>query len=226
MNSVSQRSGFALVVLVLAALFMTGCVGVAGSTSPQNTGGSSQLGANPTSINFGNVTVGSSSSQIVTLTNLGSASLTISQANVTGAVFSVSGLTLPVTLAVGQSTTLSARFAPAAAGSVTGSISVVSNAPSSPTTISLSGTGVQTIAHSVDLAWDPSTSTITGYNIYRSTQSGGPYTLLNTSPIGGTAYTDDTVQAGQNYFYVVVAVSTGGVESVFSNQVQATIPTP
>lgn len=218
---------FGILVVILAALWASGCVALSGAKpNPPPNPARSQLGASPGSINFGDVPVGAGSSQTVTLTNSGGASLTISTANVTGTGFSMTGMTLPMTLAAGQSTTFSAQFAPTVAGSVTGSIVVTSTASNSPNTVSLTGTGVPAISHSVDLAWDASTSTVTGYNVYRATQSGGPYTLLNTSPLGGTAYTDSTVQAGQNYFYVVTAVDASGVESVFSSEVQATIPTP
>src|SRR5205085_780582 len=60
--------------------------------------GSGTLSANPASVAFGNVQVGSSSSKSETLTNTGGATLTISQASVTGTDFSISGLTLPATL--------------------------------------------------------------------------------------------------------------------------------
>src|SRR5260370_35062886 len=40
--------------------------------------------------------------------------------------------------------------------------------------------------HGVDLSWDPSPSSVIGYNIYRGTRSGGPYPLkLNSSPQPG-----------------------------------------
>jgi fibronectin type 3 domain-containing protein len=92
---------------------------------------------------------------------------------------------------------LSVTFTPASAPTVSGSATVISNATNSPLTISLSGTGVQAVSHSVTLSWDASTSsTVVGYNVYRSTVSGGPYTLLTSSPIAATTYTDMTVQAG------------------------------
>ncbi|MBI3668537.1 MAG: choice-of-anchor D domain-containing protein [Acidobacteria bacterium] len=100
------------------------------------------LSVNPTSVAFGSVNVGGSASQSVALTNTGNASLSITQANVTGAGFSTTGISLPLTLTAGQSSNFSVRFAPAAAGNVTGSISIVSNASGSPATISLSGNGV------------------------------------------------------------------------------------
>src|SRR6516164_2372255 len=57
---------------------------------------SSQLGVSPTSVNFGSIAVGSSAPQTATLTNSGPDTLTVSQANVTGTGFSISGLSLPL----------------------------------------------------------------------------------------------------------------------------------
>ena len=47
-----------------------------------------------------------------TLTNSGGSSLTITQANLSGAGFTMTGLTLPVALAAGQSTTFNVTFTP------------------------------------------------------------------------------------------------------------------
>lgn len=81
-------------------------------------------------------------------------------------------------------------------------------------------------AHSATLNWDASTSAVVGYNVYRATQAGGPYTKLNSSPIGPTSYRDSAVQAGHTYFYAVTAVGGNGVESAVSNEVQAVVPSP
>ena len=81
------------------------------------------------------------------------------------------------------------------------------------------------LPHSVALSWTASTSPgIAGYNAYRSTSSGGPYTELNTSLISSTSYTDQMVQSGHTYYYVTTAVDSQGLESVYSNQAVATIP--
>jgi hypothetical protein len=103
-----------------------------------------QLTANPTSINFGNVNVGSTATQSVAITNTGNANVTISQITPSGSGFSGSGITVPLTLAAGQSANYTAQFAPAVAGSPTGQVSFTSNATNSPTIVSLSGTGVTT----------------------------------------------------------------------------------
>ena len=79
-------------------------------------------------------------------------------------------------------------------------------------------------AHTISLSWDPSTSVVAGYNVYRCSQSGGPYTKLNPHPVTATTYTDRTVQSGQTYFYVVKAVNLENLESAPSEELSAAIP--
>jgi fibronectin type 3 domain-containing protein len=50
--------------------------------------------------------------------------------------------------------------------------------------------------------------------------------LITSSPVTVTSFTDSTVQGGSTYFYVVTAVDGNSVESSFSNEAQAVIPTP
>jgi hypothetical protein len=166
--------------------------------------------------------LGSSSTLPLILTNTGTGSVTISQDSVTGGGFSISGPALPFALSAGQNVGFSLTFAPTAAGTVTGNASVLSNAANSPSNEPLSGTGI----HAVSLSWAASTSTVVGYNVYRAGQSGGPYTMLNSALLSGMTYTDSTVQAGQNYYYVATAVNSADVESQHSNQVQAAVPSP
>ena len=78
--------------------------------------------------------------------------------------------------------------------------------------------------YSVNLSWNPSTSQVVGYNVYRSTQSGGPYTMINPVLDPNTAYTDSTVVDGQTYYYATTAVNSQGEESGYSNLSEAVIP--
>ena len=204
---------------------MAGCAGL-GSQSPPSLAGIAQLSASPGSVNFGSVGVGVTSKQVVIFSNAGSGSLTISQAAVSGVGFTMTGQTFPITLSAGQTSSINVQFAPTVSGSTTGSVSVVSNATNTPTTIALSGTGVQPTAHSAALSWTASTSVVTGYNVYRGTVTGGPYTLLNAPLVILTGYSDNTVLSGQTYFYVVTAVDANNVESAYSNEVSAVIPFP
>lgn len=100
------------------------------------------LGANPTSLSFGSVTVGNKQTLSETVTNTGGSSVTISQVAVSGTGFTLSGITAPVTLTAGQSATFSVAFTPASAGAATGDVTVTSNASNPTLTIPLSGTGV------------------------------------------------------------------------------------
>lgn len=183
------------------------------------------LTVSPVSTNFGNVIVGNNSTLPVLLSNTGSGSVTITQSVLTGAGFSMSGLSLPLTLQTRKNTSFDVTFSPASTGSFTGNISVISNASDSPVNASLSGVGVD--SHSVGLSWSPSNSqNIVGYDIFRSQVPGGPYNQLNSSLIPSTAYTDSTVLAGQTYYYVTTAVNSGNVQSAYSDQAEALIPSP
>ncbi len=80
-------------------------------------------------------------------------------------------------------------------------------------------------AHSVALSWNASTSTVAGYNVYRSIVSGSQYAKVNSSlVVGGLILTDTGVQSGITYYYVTTAVDSSGAESSYSNQVSAPIP--
>jgi hypothetical protein len=79
-------------------------------------------------------------------------------------------------------------------------------------------------SHTVALSWNASTSTVTGYNVYRTTVSGTGYTRINPSLAGALSYTDAAVQNGTTYFYVTTAVDSNGNESAYSNEVPAVIP--
>ncbi len=153
---------------------------------------SAQLSSNPTSINFGDVSVGSASTQAVTLTNTGGASVTITQANVTGAGFSTSGLTLPLTLTPGQNGSFNVRFLPAATGSVTGSVSLVSNAANSPTAISLAGNGTPPPVGTLTI----NPSGLTFGNVIVGSNASQPVTLSNTGNAGLTITQANVTGAG------------------------------
>jgi hypothetical protein len=183
-----------------------------------------QLSASPGSLTFGSLTIGSNATQVVTLTNGGNASVSVSALSVSGTGFSVTGISLPVTLTAAQTATFNVVFTPASAGNSVGSITVVSTATTAPAAIALSGTGAQAATHTAALNWVASTSSVAGYNVYRGTKSGGSYTLVDSSLVTIMNYTDSTVQTGLTYYYVVTAVDASGNESGYSNEAAAIIP--
>jgi hypothetical protein len=78
--------------------------------------------------------------------------------------------------------------------------------------------------HTVKLKWRASSSQVAGYNVYRSTTRAGNYVRINSAPLPGTTFTDNTVESGLTYYYVTRAVDALGRESVNSNEASAVIP--
>lgn len=208
--------------LVIAGglLLLTGCQGVAEGNGTV----AGQLAVSPTGLSFGNVVVGSSAALNGSLTASG-ASVTVSSASLSNSEFALSGISLPATLAAGQSTPFTVTFTPQASGATSASLSFSSNAANSPTVQTMTGTGTAATQHTVDLSWTASADAV-GYNIYRSTTSGSGYSMINSSLDSTTAYTDSTVVSGQTYYYVATAVNSESQESGYSNLAQAVIPSP
>jgi hypothetical protein len=185
-----------------------------------------QLSVSPSTLDFSSVVVGQSKNMTATLSATGS-NVTVSSASASTSEFTLSGVSFPFTINAGQSKAVTATFTPQSSGTASATISFASNASNSPTSESLTGNGTAPPPHNVDLSWAASSSTdVVGYNVYRATVSGGPYTKINTALNATTAFVDNSVQAGQTYYYVTTAVDGTGLESGYSNQVKTIIPTP
>ncbi|MGB8522372.1 MAG: choice-of-anchor D domain-containing protein [Candidatus Acidiferrales bacterium] len=118
-------------------------------------GSISLLSVTPSVVGFGNVSVGSPVTELLRLTNGGSAGVAIKSVSATGSGFSISGLTTPQTLTPGESVNFMAEFNPKVAGSDAGMISIVT--ASSPVSVGLNGVGVssapQLVASSTSLSF-------------------------------------------------------------------------
>lgn len=175
---------------------------------------------------FGNVQVGSTATQTITLNSTGSAPVTISDVTVTGTDVSSSGTTTPLVVNPGQSTNLNVQFAPSKAESISGQVTIRSNATGGTITIPISGTGVEP-SYLVELTWtapaDPS-DPIVGYNVYRAVSGGTAYLILNSAVNETTTYSDSTVKSGESYVYYVTSVDADGNQSSPSNTWSTSIP--
>lgn len=163
-----------------------------------------QASLSPTSLAFGSVTVGSSSSaQTVTLTNSGSAALSITAISA-ASPFSATHA-CGSSLAAGASCAVSVVFTPSASGAASGSLSVSSNASGSPHSASLGGTGV--LASTGNLQWadasaldfgsatvgdDAPTRTLTLAN------NGSGTATLGSLSIGGSHAADFRIDGGSS----------------------------
>jgi hypothetical protein len=183
------------------------------------------ISVSPGSLSFGSVNDGSSTAQGFTVTNTGNSNIAISGVTAAGAGYSISSGGGAVKLSPNQSTSVGVQFAPSVAGSASGNATILSNATSANASVSLSGTGVAAPAsHSVALNWASSSSSVAGYNVYRSLVSGSSYARMNASPVSAVSYADSSVQSGQTYYYVATSVDASGTESVYSNEVSAIVP--
>jgi hypothetical protein len=129
-----------LVFLGLVALI--GCQGFSSGKPADQQQQSGVLVLGTASLEFGTVTEGTSKTLTATVSNAGTASVKISSVAISSQYFSLSGPSLPITIAAGQNSTISLVFTPNAAGAFSATVSVTSNASNVSTTLSLSGTGV------------------------------------------------------------------------------------
>jgi hypothetical protein len=176
--------------------------------------------ASAPAVYFGPVSVGESKRLNLILTNQGFSAVMISRESLIGPRFSLSGLRLPLTLAPAESITFSLTFTPRHGGRVGGGLLLTSDATNPSVSIPIFGHGLSNIS----LSWTPSTSSVAGYYVYRSTISGGPYSRLTLTPNLSTSYRDTAMVAGQTYYYVVTSVNSKGVESGYSDQAVAVVP--
>ncbi len=218
---------------LMALTFLLGCQGVSNGTSGTSkplSSGTGQLAVTPSALTIGSVSTGASGTGSASLSASG-ADVTVTAATSNNSQFSVSGLSLPVTIAAGKSLPFTVTFSPSTAGAANATLTFASNAQPSTAAETLSGTGVAGPTHTVNLSWNASSSSnISGYNVYRavySTSSCGSFARINSTLNTGTLYTDSSVSDGTSYCYVTTAVNTSSEESGYSNIVSPVqIPAP
>jgi hypothetical protein len=150
----------------------------------------------PTSATFASQVVGTSSSpQSVTLTNTnnGTGPLLISSIAIAGANSGDFSQTnnCPASLAVGANCQISITFTPIATGVRDASLAVTDNAPGSPQSIPLSGTGTQPLVQFYPSIFNPSTETVGGTSspqlLLLSNKGSSTLTISSIGVIGANA---------------------------------------
>ena len=126
---------------------------------------------------FGNQATGTTSAgQVVTVTNTGSANLVVSGVTRSGTnANQFTSTTNCGTVAPGGSCTATVRFAPTSAGAKSATLNINNNAPGSPHTVSLTGTGVLSTTMSVP-------ATLAFGNQARNTTRTRNLTVTNNGP--------------------------------------------
>lgn len=148
------------------------------------------LSVSPSSIDFGPTTVGSKVSRTVTLTSTGTAPLNVSAIAVSGAEFSVTQTSLPATLQPNQKLVLTVVYEPTGAGSDSGTLTITSNDPAGPATVSLGGSA--TASPSPQLTVNPTAvyfgsvplNTASTQSVTLTSTGSGPVTITSATVTG------------------------------------------
>lgn len=193
--------------------------------------------SSPSSLSFGNVVSGTSKTMSASITNSGGTSVTVSQVAPSGSGFSVSGLSLPLTLNAGQSAAFSVAFGPTTTGAASGSVTITSNGTNPTATVALSATGVQpgTLASSPASISFGNVSTGTTQTISGSvTNTGYSNVTISQVAASGTGFAVSgitlpvTLSNGQSANFSVafdptVAGSASGAVTITSNASNPTV---
>ena len=111
---------FLTATLAVALLMTSGCVGVTGKGAVGGAG-SVALSVSPAAMSFGNVRVGTSTTQKIIITNDGTANLTVTSVTVSGSGFTIGGMIVPATLKPGGTDSLEVTYT-ASSGSASGTL--------------------------------------------------------------------------------------------------------
>src|ERR1700756_1650886 len=112
-------NSIALSTVLLCTGILGGCAGIVSGTKATTTG-QAAFQVSPTSVNFGKVGVGKQSTQMVAVANTGTMPVSITQATMSNPQFSLTGVTLPLSVPTGQSGNFTVAVTPSATGTLTG----------------------------------------------------------------------------------------------------------
>src|ERR1700674_1608477 len=128
--------------LLAGVLTATGCGGAGGGVGGPSSPAPAVLTMYSSSVDFGDVAMGATTTQGVTFSNAGASSLTLQQNSVSGAGFTTNGIGQGVTLGPGQYVILAVNFEPSGTGKANGMASLTSSTSSSLINLPLTGNGV------------------------------------------------------------------------------------
>jgi hypothetical protein len=183
------------------------------TVSLSGTGIAPEIGASPSSLSFGNVTVGATSDLSVTINNTGSANLNISATSLTGSGsgnFSITGGGGAATITAGGSKSITLRFSPSATGAVLANLSIANNDPDeNPFTVALSGTGV-----SPEINVSPTSYAFGSHEINSSatttftvTNQGSATLSVTNASLTGTNASEFAINSGGGSFTLAASAS-------------------
>lgn len=137
------------------------------------------------------------------------------------ATLTAAGGTAPYTWAITAGTLPAGLTLASSTGIISGTATALCSV--NPCSLTIQVTDNSSSVAQINLQWPQSvTPGVTANNVYRATQTGGPYTAIAKLPVS-TSYTDAVAAHGTRLFYVVTALK-GATESGFSPEAVAIIP--
>ena len=213
----STSAGFTATVLSFSssqAVTLTGSAGgVTKSFGLQLNASIPTLSVSTTSVNFGNVTVGQTAKQSVTLTSSGTAPVTISAVSIVGSLFTASGVAVPLTLNPGQTATLNLSFYADHVSNFTGTLTLSNSSSQGSIAINMSGAGTAAAGTLSALSCGSGSMTAAGTDACTVSLSGA-------APAGGL-----TVSLASNNAAVAVPASVTVAANATSASFSATVST-
>ena len=184
-------------------------------------------------LDFGNVSLGSSSTLDLTLTNTGNRDINISNVQITdSSAFTHNGTN--ALLGRGKDMTFGVAFSPGQqSGTQTGTLTITSDADSPSISVSLTATGqsaptapsdlsaTATSSSTIVLSWTDNSLVESAFEVERKTGSEGTYSQIATVDANVTTYSDTGLSESTTYYYRVRAYNSAG-NSTYSDEADAT----
>ena len=204
-------------------------IALTGTGTDASSGSGPLVGLSPTSLTFGNAAIGSTpAAQIVTVTNRGAAPLAVASVGTTGDFAQTSAC--EGALGPGESCAVKVTFMPTAPGPRVGLLTIADNAPGSPHTVPLAGSGTGAVGPSLVISPTGLTfgaqqvGTTSGSRTSTLTNVGGsPVTIASltvdgdfaaTNTCGGSIAAGASCTVGATFTPTVVGTRSGKVTIV------------
>ncbi len=129
-----------VMAFLLFSFLAAGCANFAPNKVPS-------LSLSATSFSFATVTVGQSSTEVLTISNTGTSPLDITAVSLSSNEFTITGPSVPRVILPANSVSYTLLFAPTSSGTVSSTVRITTNASRAPATVSLTGSGQKAFAN-------------------------------------------------------------------------------
>ncbi|MFI5059622.1 MAG: choice-of-anchor D domain-containing protein, partial [Candidatus Acidiferrales bacterium] len=187
------RGALALILALALLALINGCTGLTSANgSKSQLPPQAAIQVTPGSLNFGSLVVGKKMSQTASVANTGNTSVNVSAAAISSGQFSISSLTMPLSLPAGQSSMFQVWFDPSVAGSATATLALQTDTGVSSGQIGLTGVATappqQIGVSSTSLNLGTATVGTTAKGSLTLKNTGGANLIISLISVSGNAF--------------------------------------